>query len=296
PTKTPTKTPTPTKAPTKTPTPTPTKTPTPTPTKTPTPIPTKTPTPTPTKAPSQTFTFTDMDKTMTVVSTVNVRDLPNSTNGKIIGKLETGTKIHVTGKCNEANWYRVDYNGGIGYVFCDYLSTGESSMVPRTATEEDLLTALIFSESEDVFIDQLCTGQVVRNRMYSSGSSMYDVIYASNQFSVTYPRNAACAFSKAYNNWVNKTYDKGGWYERRILSANKAAKQILAKDLTWGEVYDSGKAHDYSGGADKHDRSSRFSYMYFRMYDANSEKSRTFAASQKEYFLMGDSIFSSGNR
>ena len=233
---------------------------------------------------------------MTVVSTVNVRDLPNSNNGKVIGQLQTGATVHVTGKCNEANWYRIDYNGGIGYCFCDYLTTGESSMVPRDASEEALLTALIFSESDDWFIDQLCTGQVVKNRMYNSGKSMYDVIYATSQFSVTYPRNAPCAFSKAYYNWINNTYDKGGWYEKRIVSANKAAKQILAKDLTWGELYDSGHAHDFTGGADQHDRNSRFSYMYFRMYNKNSQASQNFAASQKEYFLMGDSIFSSGNR
>lgn len=237
-----------------------------------------------------------MDKTMTVVSTVNVRDLPNSNNGKVIGQFQTGATVHVTGKCNEANWYRVDYNGGIGYCFCDYLTTGESSMVPRDASEEALLTALIFSESDDWFIDQLCTGQVVKNRMYQSGKSMYDVIYATSQFSVTYPRNAPCAFSRAYYNWINNTYEKGGWYEKRIVSANKAAKQILAKDLTWGELYDSGHAHDFTGGADQHDRNSRFSYMYFRMYNANSQASQNFAASQKEYFLMGDSIFSSGNR
>ena len=315
PTATPKPTPKPTATPTPKPTPKPTATPSPKPTAVPTPTteavatptqkptstptaeatPTQKPTATPTTAPT-TYTFTDMDKTMTVVSTVNVRDLPNSNNGKVIGQFQTGATVHVTGKCNEANWYRVDYNGGIGYCFCDYLTTGESSMVPRDASEEALLTALIFSESDDWFIDQLCTGQVVKNRMYSSGKSMYDVIYATSQFSVTYPRNAPCAFSKAYYNWINNTYEKGGWYEKRIVSANKAAKQILAKDLTWGELYDSGHAHDFTGGADQHDRNSRFSYMYFRMYNANSQASQNFAASQKEYFLMGDSIFSSGNR
>ena len=227
---------------------------------------------------------------------VNVRTLP-STNGKIIGQFEGAQKVSVTGQCKETGWYRVDYSGEVGFCSNNYLTEsdpGQSSMVPKTATEEDLLTALVFSESDDVFIDQLCTAQVVKNRMYSGGGSMYDVIYAASQFSVTYPRFGECAFSKAYYMWVNKTYTAGSWQEKRLVSANKAAKQILAKDLTWGEVYDSGQAHDYAKGADKHDRASRFSYMYFRMYNPNSESSRKFAADVKEYFLMGDSIFNAG--
>jgi uncharacterized protein YgiM (DUF1202 family) len=262
--------------------------------------PTQAVTPTPTEAAANTptptagagFTFTDMDKMMTVVSTVNVRDQPSTATGKVIGHFDTGTSVHVTGKCNEANWYRVDYNGGVGYSYCDYLTTGESSMVSRSASEEDLLTALIFTEAGDTYIEQLCTGQVVKNRMYA-GSSMYDAIYAPSQFSVTYPRNAPCAFSKAYDNWVNKSYDKGGWYEARMLSANKAARQILAADLTWGEIYDSGKAYRYTRGADAHDRVSRFNYMYFRLYSTDAA-GQQFANAVKEYFLIGNTIFNAG--
>ena len=292
----------PTPKPTATPTPTFTPTPTPTEATTPTPTPTEAQaaTPTPTEAAANTptptsgagFTFTDMDKMMTVVSTVNVRDQPSTATGKVIGHFDTGTSVHVTGKCNEANWYRVDYNGGVGYSYCDYLTTGESSMVSRSASEEDLLTALIFTEAGDTYIEQLCTGQVVKNRMYA-GSSMYDAIYAPSQFSVTYPRNAPCAFSKAYDNWVNKSYEKGGWYEARMLSANKAAKQILAADLTWGEIYDSGKAYQYTRGADAHDRGSRFNYMYFRLYSTDAA-GQQFANSVKEYFLIGNTIFNAG--
>lgn len=227
---------------------------------------------------------------------VNVRTLP-STNGVVLGQLELRQKVHVTGRCKETGWYRFIYNDAEEYCSDNYLSAndpGESNMVPREASEEDLLTALVYSESDDVYIDQLCTAQVVRNRMYNGGGSMYDVIYAASQFSVTYPRTGTCAFTKAYDMWVNKSYTAGSWQEKRLLSANKAAKQILAKDLTWGEVYDSGQAHDYAKGADKHDRASRFSYMYFRMYDPNSESSRKFADDVKEYFLMGDSIFNAG--
>ena len=292
----------PTPKPTATPTPTFTPTPTPTEAATPTPTPTEAQaaTPTPTEAAANTptptagagFTFTDMDKMMTVVSTVNVRDQPSTATGKVIGHFDTGTSVHVTGKCNEANWYRVDYNGGVGYSYCDYLTTGESSMVSRSASEEDLLTALIFTEAGDTYIEQLCTGQVVKNRMYA-GSSMYDAIYAPSQFSVTYPRNAPCAFSKAYDNWVNKSYEKGGWYEARMQSANKAAKQILAADLTWGEIYDSGKAYQYTRGADAHDLGSRFNYMYFRLYSTDAA-GQQFANSVKEYFLIGNTIFNAG--
>ena len=274
-----------------------TATPTATPTPSPTPSPSLSPSPSPSPVPNQTpgYTFTDLDVTLYVVDTVNVRTLP-STKGEIIGQFPTATAVHVTGQCKETMWYRVDYNGQTGYCANNYLTVtkpGESSMISRSATEEDMLTALIFSEAGETYIAQLCTGQVVKNRMYSGGGSMYDVIYAANQFSVTYPRNAECSFTTAYNNWVNKSYQKGGWYETKMLSSNRAAKQILAGDLTWGEVYDSGQVSEYAKGADAHDRSSRFSYMYFRVH-SNSESGQAFANAVKEYFIIGNTIFNAG--
>lgn len=56
--------------------------------------------------PARTVTITDTDTAGT-----NVRSAPN---GKIIGKLQHGDKVEVTGE--QDGWYKIYYNGGTGYV------------------------------------------------------------------------------------------------------------------------------------------------------------------------------------
>lgn len=74
----------------------------------------------PSEPEAPTYTYTDMDKTMYAKSSVNVRDLP-STDGNKLGGLSKAQEVHVTGQCNETNWYRIEYNGGTGYVSNNYL-------------------------------------------------------------------------------------------------------------------------------------------------------------------------------
>ena len=105
--------------PTHTPTPTATSTPTPTLTSTPTPTPTNTPTPTPS------YTYTDIeDKEFWTTADLNMRSLP-STKGEIIDCAPKKSKVIATAKCNEKNWYRVEYNGKTGYMSMAYLTDEE---------------------------------------------------------------------------------------------------------------------------------------------------------------------------
>lgn len=67
------------------------------------------------------YTFTEMNKTMYVTGTVNVRNLP-SKDGEKVGSLSKGTQVIVTGKCNETGWYRFDFDGASAYVSSSYLS------------------------------------------------------------------------------------------------------------------------------------------------------------------------------
>ncbi|MGI6006695.1 MAG: SH3 domain-containing protein [Ruminococcus sp.] len=57
--------------------------------------------------------------TMYCSSAVNVRSLPGM-DGDVIGSLEYGEKVTVTGK--ENGWYEITYDGGKGYVYKDYLT------------------------------------------------------------------------------------------------------------------------------------------------------------------------------
>lgn len=70
--------------------------------------------------PAPTYTYADLDKTMYAKSSVNVRDLP-STDGNKLGGLSKAQEVHVTGQCNETNWYRIEYSGSVGYVSNNYL-------------------------------------------------------------------------------------------------------------------------------------------------------------------------------
>ena len=73
-------------------------------------------------ATSNTYTITDMNATMrTSTANINVRSLPNTTGSKIGSLAIADTPVTVTGKCNETGWYRISYNGAVGYVSNQYL-------------------------------------------------------------------------------------------------------------------------------------------------------------------------------
>lgn len=72
--------------------------------------------------PSSPYSYTELSQTMYAQSTVNVRDLPEQTGGKL-GSLTTNQEVTVTGQCNETGWYKISYNGGEGFVSNSYLGT-----------------------------------------------------------------------------------------------------------------------------------------------------------------------------
>lgn len=82
------------------------------------------------------YTFTDLDKVMYAESSVNVRDLP-SIDGTKLGGLSKAQEVHVTGQCNESNWYRIEYDGAVGYVSNDYL-VNEKPVVQTSSWVKDL--------------------------------------------------------------------------------------------------------------------------------------------------------------
>lgn len=88
--------------------------------------PTAAPTAAPTEAPETTqsageVTITDYQATMySTTVTLNVRSEP-SQEGTKLGMVGQDTPLSVTGKCSNG-WYRIDYNGGVGYVSGDYVT------------------------------------------------------------------------------------------------------------------------------------------------------------------------------
>lgn len=66
------------------------------------------------------YTYAELEKTMYAKSSVNVRNLP-AKDGEKLGGLETAQEVKVTGQCKETAWYRIEFDGGIGYVSANYL-------------------------------------------------------------------------------------------------------------------------------------------------------------------------------
>lgn len=63
----------------------------------------------------------DLEVKVTGASSLNVRSLP-STSGSVIGAVNYGEDIHVTGNVLTKNWYQVEYNGQTGYICDDYVT------------------------------------------------------------------------------------------------------------------------------------------------------------------------------
>lgn len=84
---------------------------------------TEKPTEKPTEAPKPDFTVADMNKTMYATQGVNVR-AGASTNYDVIGSLSWAQGVKVTGQAS-TGWYRIDYNGQVGYCSNSYLSDSQ---------------------------------------------------------------------------------------------------------------------------------------------------------------------------
>ena len=74
-----------------------------------------------TQEPTSTLTYTDLNKKLYTTISLNVRDNPTE-DGEVIGFLAEGERAFVTGKCNETGWYRIAYEGGVGYVSDKYMT------------------------------------------------------------------------------------------------------------------------------------------------------------------------------
>lgn len=75
----------------------------------------------PSSSETPTYTYTELNQTMYVISGVNVRDLP-AKDGNSLGILSANQKVTVTGQCNETGWYRIVFESKVGYVSDKYLT------------------------------------------------------------------------------------------------------------------------------------------------------------------------------
>lgn len=226
---TPTATDTPTATNTSTSTPTPTKTFTPTNTLTPTRTftPTDTHTPTNTLTPSQTFTpsmtytaspeYDPFYKTILVVnapqSFVNVRLLP-SINADVIGELENGERVVVEGLSPNGEWYRIIYDGEVGWVSAPLLIDPPATSVPtRRATSRPNNTISVSPASGTLYVNAPSGSVNIR----SGPGTEYGIL---GQVS----HRDEIVLNGVSGSWYRINYNGGnGWISRSLTSLSRPA-------------------------------------------------------------------------
>ncbi len=261
-----------------------TKTAPPTPTPTPTGKPTATPTPTakPTVTPKPGGnTSKKINLVVYTNKSVSVRKEPDAKSKSVV-ELKPDTKVTATEQVivDEIEWLCISYDGKTGYVKFNDLGI----RIPKDATEEDMLTAIIYCEAGGNEMEMLCCGMTVLNRMTYRNMSMREVLYESGQFSPTYTDTSEKepGFYKAYYKWINQTATGGD--AQKLNMSNKAAKRLLSQGLTWEEIIASGEID--KSGIDLSKKTGRYEWQNFRATSSYWEDYF------KEWFCINGTIFS----
>lgn len=189
------------------------------------------------------YTFTDLNATMYATQQVNVRDLPNSS-GNQLGKLSKNDAVTVTGQCNETSWYRIEYNGGVGYVSNNYLSSQQASQAPAetpaasTPSSADQAPAETPAQTE--------SAPAASSTSYSNNETMAsDILTYNNDLRTslglgTLSRNSTLdqiAFIRACDMAENDYFDH---YKDGVAQYTLVAEQVgysygwLGENLFWG--------------------------------------------------------------
>lgn len=145
------------------------------------------------------YTYSDLDENKYTSTIINIRDNP-STNSNIIGSLNIYKQIHIIGKCNETNWYKIDYNNGIGFASDKYII----DEIPKKKDNTD-------SNNIKETIDNSTASTTLSNTAYN------DIIYADGTISINMleklnnklslvPSNIMAKFKE--EKWIIKMTDK----------------------------------------------------------------------------------------
>ena len=106
-----------------------------------------------TEVSEEAFTFEDITQEMYTTASINVRSLP-SIDGEKIGGMLVNEKVQITGRCKETGWYRIEYNGGIGYVSADYITDKlPSSWVAELGVAQNVSQIIVVTADETKDVD-----------------------------------------------------------------------------------------------------------------------------------------------
>lgn len=108
------------------------------------------------------YTYSEFSTVMYAASAVNVRALP-TVEGEKIGGLAAAQEVAVTGQCIETSWYRIEYNGQIGYVSNKYI-VAEKPVVEVPAVAENPETTQPAEVSGLVSINNLANKKSLKKK------------------------------------------------------------------------------------------------------------------------------------
>lgn len=123
------------------------------------------------------YTIDEQSVTMYAIQSVNVRDLPSS-DGNKLGRLSEGQEVTVTGQCQETNWYRIEFNGGVGYVSNKYLSDTKPSSEPQ-ATGGQTNSGYPYADRYNMYTDRVPASQEEINQY--TYTEMNAILYPTNR-------------------------------------------------------------------------------------------------------------------
>ena len=86
------------------------------------------------------FTVTPMTATLYAVKNCNIRKGPDSKAYEIIGTLNSGDAVEVTGKVDGLNWYEISLAGGKAYVSASLLQSTQPVQQPATPSSSSSTT------------------------------------------------------------------------------------------------------------------------------------------------------------
>lgn len=173
--------------------------------------------------PTATYSYDSMDRTMYATISLSVRSHPEKS-GSRIGTLSNGASVHVTGRCQQTGWYRIDYNGRTGYVSDRYISDNKPQ--PQSSPVSNINRTARTANTSGI-----------RYSWTSHGSTQRDV---DNGYMIQYTENYFAADIRTSMGKQIRSLRKGD-----IVSIN--GRKVMID----GEVYDNYNTGTVEGGRKK---------------------------------------------
>lgn len=130
---------------------------------------------------------------------LNFRSGPN-TDYSIIGELSEGTSVTILSENN--GWYKINYDGTVGYVYSDYISIGSA-----TSNVSNSSTASVSKSSSS---HKLSSSNASNNTTTNSSNSNIAETNYTNKVSYTAPSDLI-NFTASYEGFSATPYWSGGW-------------------------------------------------------------------------------------